>query len=465
MKKIIPIALCICMLLSMSTMAFAAELTAPGSSNTTVTYGVDTSYVVTVPDALTLDDAESTTCNIAVTNAILPSGSTLNVYMDAEDDAWLLKNQADETDTLQYAVSKNGAAVNSGSIVLSLAAGTTSANTTLTLNMVETPEKAGQYTDHITFTVSMQQDVEGAFNPGMYAFTITESTETLDEVALHLSDEEYMDIVDRVEAMDMTLFDEYGFQIAPIKLPSILGDASMVGFSVPFLLEGESEPMVLVVALMDGEYMFQVSEADVLMVNMGAFGLAAPITDPESSQYKFMESYYSTRLSAQPVDTYFVTIMDPEDVNNMLPAQVEAGQTWQDYIDTYGKHQFMSFKIYQNWDGYIVTTNVAGTEIHAYLTLNGERVKAEDAIVVDGMYMLEEALYTVTIDGVEYQCPHTCNWEEWVASEYNTGNFTIDGNRILCNGKVLAETDSPEGYWVDPLHSVDFDIEYELRVE
>ena len=46
----------------------------------------------------------------------------------------------------------------------------------------------------------------------------------------------------------------------------------------------------------------------------------------------------------------------------------------------------------------------------------------------DGENDTSKNLITFTIDGTEYQAEEGMTWEEWVASEYNTGTFECKSN-------------------------------------
>lgn len=53
-----------------------------------------------------------------------------------------------------------------------------------------------------------------------------------------------------------------------------------------------------------------------------------------------------------------------------------------------------------------------------------------DGVVMDTIEASKINLISFTLDGKEYQAEEGMAWEEWVASEYNTGKYRADGSHV-----------------------------------
>jgi hypothetical protein len=70
------------------------------------------------------------------------------------------------------------------------------------------------------------------------------------------------------------------------------------------------------------------------------------------------------------------------------------------------------------------------------------------------LYVVEEdgvALISFTIEGTTYQAEDGMTWEEWVESEYNTGEYTTKYNKVYTNNNsyrvvALRKPESSGGY-------------------
>jgi hypothetical protein len=68
-----------------------------------------------------------------------------------------------------------------------------------------------------------------------------------------------------------------------------------------------------------------------------------------------------------------------------------------------------------------------------------------DSVVGDINSILESiingslSLITFTIAGTEYQAEEGMTWVDWVGSEYNTGQFIIQGAYIGLNGELVSD--------------------------
>ncbi|MBQ8806070.1 MAG: hypothetical protein IJZ68_06255 [Bacteroidaceae bacterium] len=158
MKKILSLVLALCLCLSLGVTAFAATVTeesAAQSANTTVTYGVEAGYTVTIPETVALNTEGKGQATVSAADVLLLAGKTLKVTVTGVDE---LVNTADNATTLSYKIGKTeGAAdVVDGTVVLSVAAGNATGSQNLYFELTEDPTAAGTYSDTLTFTVTVE---------------------------------------------------------------------------------------------------------------------------------------------------------------------------------------------------------------------------------------------------------------------------------------------------------------------
>lgn len=148
MKKIISSVLCLVMMLSMGTVAFA------DSSDFVLTYSNEASYEITIPASGTVDKTTGKgTIVVNVGDANLEDGTAVSVTATSanySNGSWYLVNTKDATDKIAYSIgtTDGGSDVVSGSEVLS-ADSATSATFYVT---VSDTSKVGTFSDTITFT-------------------------------------------------------------------------------------------------------------------------------------------------------------------------------------------------------------------------------------------------------------------------------------------------------------------------
>ena len=162
MKKLIALTLCLCTLLSLGTSAFATTIdegTIGNSANTTLQYGMDVGYIVEIPDAIRVDASGAGSASVKISNALLPSGTRLDVTIlgnSYADGAWHMKDTQDANNKLGYTITGNSVEFASGDVVLTVNAGEAYNSTKtcgLQLRIIDAITKAGTYTDTLTFTV------------------------------------------------------------------------------------------------------------------------------------------------------------------------------------------------------------------------------------------------------------------------------------------------------------------------
>lgn len=165
MKKIVSVLLALVMALSLGVSAFATDVTVDGSqsADTTVTYGLDSSYLVVIPESVVIDtNTHKGEATVSAENVLLGYGETLNITVaNAEnEDKWYLVDKTAADNTLEYTIGKtDGAAdVTNESVVLSVAAGdkwNEKVEQALYFELAEDVTKAGDYSDTLTFTVDV----------------------------------------------------------------------------------------------------------------------------------------------------------------------------------------------------------------------------------------------------------------------------------------------------------------------
>lgn len=156
MKKITAIFLALVLTLSMSVTAFAAEIKQDSdakTANVTVTTSIDPTYTVTIPADTKVDfNAETTSFgSVKLDAAQIDPGYVVRVALNASGT---LKNAADESKTIAYAVNDANGAFTSADYT---AAGQ---ETPLTISITKDAWNtafAGNYSDTVTFTVSYEE--------------------------------------------------------------------------------------------------------------------------------------------------------------------------------------------------------------------------------------------------------------------------------------------------------------------
>lgn len=167
MKKIISGILCLVMMLSTNIPTFAAEINMNNSqtTETTVVYGPDSEYTVTIPESIIIPynkgKGDSTTITVSASNVMINDGNNLNVSISGQTDSkWKLTNIADNNNNIEYIIgtTENGNDIIENSNILTVSAGdywNSAKSATLYLTVNEDASNTGNYTGIITFTVSI----------------------------------------------------------------------------------------------------------------------------------------------------------------------------------------------------------------------------------------------------------------------------------------------------------------------
>ena len=179
MKKFLSSVLCLAMLLSMGTTAFATNIsTDGGSQNVVVSYGMSQSFVVTIPGEVNFGMSDYTKVQLSAENIIIPHGTTLEVKVSGDDyvDKWELIDTVEASNKLTYTIGSDNFDTDdivNNSVVLSVASGEAAdsmVRKTIYFYLVDEVTKAGSYTDTLTFTVSVEDAVAE-----MISFTVAGS--------------------------------------------------------------------------------------------------------------------------------------------------------------------------------------------------------------------------------------------------------------------------------------------------
>lgn len=162
MKKILAFALALVMALSLSASAFAVDINQDATQKygeTNVTFNVDPTYTVTIPATVTLakaaDGNYKQDAAVSATDVRLEEGKTIKVTL--EGDFKLVTGATGATYELPYTVTVDDDAtpIASGATVATFT--TTTAEQSSTLHFAaENPTYAGNYSDTVTFTISVE---------------------------------------------------------------------------------------------------------------------------------------------------------------------------------------------------------------------------------------------------------------------------------------------------------------------
>ena len=160
MKKLFALILAVCLLASMSTTAFAAEIgteTNASQGSTEVSFNVDPTYTVTIPAAVELEKKED---NGVVTyendytltaqaGVRLKKGEYIEVTVTSDYEMTTAENA-----TLAYTITKGGAAL-VDEVVATFT--TDKAVQTSQIHIAAAdPDYAGEYKDTVTFTIAVK---------------------------------------------------------------------------------------------------------------------------------------------------------------------------------------------------------------------------------------------------------------------------------------------------------------------
>ncbi len=163
MKKFISILTALALTLSLSVTAFATDTTVdqdsddPKTGTTAVTLNVNPSYTVTIPVTVELNaqgtDPETYGSSMDITadaDVRLLEGKVITVTITSD----FTMEDSDTGSTLDYTVAVDGTDITSGGTVATFKTSTAAQTSTLSF-AADAPKYAGDYSDTVTFTISV----------------------------------------------------------------------------------------------------------------------------------------------------------------------------------------------------------------------------------------------------------------------------------------------------------------------
>ena len=161
MKKLFALILTVCLLASMSTTAFAAEI-GPGANasqgSTEVSFNVDPTYTVTIPATVELQKVEDNGTVTYENDYTIGANAGVRLKKNEYIEVTVASDfemTTTEGATLAYTITAENAAVATGGVVAEFA--TDPAEQTATIHIAANdPDFAGEYKDTVTFTLTVK---------------------------------------------------------------------------------------------------------------------------------------------------------------------------------------------------------------------------------------------------------------------------------------------------------------------
>ena len=161
-KKILTIALVCAMMSAAAITVNAAPITPqtsdPKNGSTDVSYQVDPTYTITIPESVTLSKDSTVTADITAADVLLEKGKKINVTLTGASNTTTANattfNAKNNTSVATYTITAGSTAVELGGEVASFAADGTQ---TLTFSAANTDDIifAGAHTETLTFTIAV----------------------------------------------------------------------------------------------------------------------------------------------------------------------------------------------------------------------------------------------------------------------------------------------------------------------
>ena len=155
MKKLFALILTVCLLASMSVTAFAANTT---GCSTEVSFNVDPTYTVTIPATVELNKVEDNGTVTYENDYTLTAQAGVRLKKGEYIEVAVLSDfemTTTEGATLAYSITADGNAVATDGVVAEFA--TDKAEQTATIHIAANdPDYAGEYTDTVTFTLTVK---------------------------------------------------------------------------------------------------------------------------------------------------------------------------------------------------------------------------------------------------------------------------------------------------------------------
>ena len=161
MKKLFALILTVCLLATMSVTAFAAEIgteTNASQGSTEVSFNVDPTYTVTIPATVELQKVEDNGTVTYENDYTIGANAGVRLKKNEYIEVTVASDfemTTTEGATLAYTITAENAAVATGGVVAEFA--TDKAEQTATIHIAANdPDFAGEYTDTVTFTLTVK---------------------------------------------------------------------------------------------------------------------------------------------------------------------------------------------------------------------------------------------------------------------------------------------------------------------
>ena len=130
------------------------------NASSTVVYGIDEAYVVTVPAAIDLRLGENQEHEISITGVYMPLSKRINVSIESErysqnKNIWYLLLDTEKNVRIPYSIKKGENMVASKDTLLYCDGGDNEESIILYFKVEAEPVQSGSYMDTLTFTVTI----------------------------------------------------------------------------------------------------------------------------------------------------------------------------------------------------------------------------------------------------------------------------------------------------------------------
>lgn len=474
MRKLTTLLLAMTMLCSCVLPAFAAEITTNGdSANTTVQYGASESYIVTVPDSAVIGDDGLGNITVSISNALLASQSTLNVYISSDsftNGYWNLTNTTQPNEKLKYSIKKNSTNIANNDIVLSVAAGEawdSTVSATLALQLQDTVTQAGLYQDTLTFTVErLNNSTQTYYGTYQLAPNFMESVPVADteDIALLSSVDLENPTEEERGMLAEHFYKKYGIAFAAIKMPWVetgshlehaqIVDCMEINGMAPLIYVEAMDAYILTLSVSAGNeniYDIMLLPASMVESMMDAMLANAPFVLTEECPEEYLDTllikisddaliYFSSEVCAHYNDNEY----QHESFGTFV------GMTWREYIAQFGDGQTI--------EGSRVIFDIDDNGNPMYLSLNGRYVHPDEemqcamyeAAPMDESIAISGNVYEVNDNATPIIVPEAPLNEEGYSekqelleslyNEYKLTNFVSNPNNNSLGNTILGVT-------------------------
>lgn len=417
MRKLTTLLLAMTMLCSCVLPAFAAEITTNGdSANTTVQYGASEGYIVTVPDSAVIGDDGLGNITVSISNALLASQSTLNVYISSDsftNGYWNLTNTTQPNEKLKYSIKKNSTNIANNDIVLSVAAGEawdSTVSATLALQLQDTVTQAGLYQDTLTFTVErLNNSTQTYYGTYQLAPNFMESVPVADaeDITLLSSVDLENPTEEEIWMLAEHFYKKYGIAFATLKMPFVetgshleharITDCMEINGMAPLIYVEAMDAYILTLSAPAGnENLYDIMLLPASMVEMMAAMLGnAPFALTEECPEEYLDTLL-VKISDDAI-IYFTHEVcahynDNEYTHKSFGTFV--GMTWREYIAQFGDGHTIA--------GSRVIFDIDDNGNPMYLSLNGRYVHPDEEVQC-AMYEAAPMDESIAISGNVYE--------------------------------------------------------------